>query len=150
ARPPSKVTLSFSENVQVQTGGIRVFNADGQRVDQGGASVSGQTVTMPLPELDNGAYVVTWRVVASDSHPVEGAFTFQIGQGGAGATSRQVQGLAKKLLSQQGGDRIVGVVTGAARFVVFTGLALLIGGVFFVVMVWPPARRSAAARRVVA
>ena len=33
-----------------------------------------------LPHLANGAYVVTWRVISADSHPVHGAFTFIVGQ----------------------------------------------------------------------
>jgi copper transport protein len=104
---------------------------------------------MALPRLGNGAYVVTWRVTSADSHPIRGAFTFQVGRGGTGATSPQVQGLADRLLSQQGGDQVVGILYGIARFVVFAGLALLVGAVFFSVVIWPDARSSPRAWRVV-
>jgi copper transport protein len=105
---------------------------------------------MPLPDLEDGSYVVTWRVTSADAHPISGAFTFQIGQGaGAGATSREVTGLADRLLAEQGGDQVVGAVYGVARFTVFAGLALLIGGAFFALAIWTPARTSRAARRVV-
>jgi len=148
-RAPTSVTLSFNEDVEVESGAVRLFDADGQRVDDGGVDVSGQTVTLPVPDLDKGPYVVTWRVTSADSHPVRGAFTFQVGQGGAGATSRQVQGLANRLLAAQGGDPVVGALAGLARVLVFAGLALLIGGAFFVTLIWPPGRTSKAARWVV-
>ncbi|HEY8218030.1 MAG TPA: FixH family protein [Acidimicrobiia bacterium] len=148
-RAPGQLTLSYTENVDVASGAIRVFDADGTRIDHGGVEASGRTVTLPLPRLGKGAYVITWRVTSADSHPIRGAFTFQVGQGGAGATSREVRGLADRLLSEQGGDQVVGALYGAARFLVFGGLAFLIGAVFFVVVVWPDARSSRRARRVV-
>jgi len=149
AQAPEQVTLTFTERVDVNSGAVRVFDSDAQRVDQGGVEASGRTVTLPLPELGNGAYVVTWRVTSADAHPISGAFTFQVGQAGAGATSRQVQGLADRLLSDQGGDAIVGALYGVARFVVFAGLALLVGALFFAVVIWPDARGSVALRRLV-
>jgi copper transport protein len=146
---PSEIKLNFTETVEAKGGAIRVFAADGERVDAGGAEVSGSTVRMPLPDLDDASYVVTWRVTSSDAHPVSGAFTFQVGQGaGAGATSREVTGLANRLLAEQGGDQVVGAIYGISRFTVFAGLSLLIGGAFFAFAIWPPARRVKAAKRV--
>ena len=113
ARPPEQVKLTFTEDVDVTGGAIRVFDADAERVDSGGVESTGRTVTLPLPSLDDGSYVVTWRVTSTDAHPIRGAFTFQVGQGGAGATSREVQGLADRLLAEQGGDQVVGAVYGA-------------------------------------
>jgi copper transport protein len=60
-----------------------------------------------------------------------------------------VQGLANRLLAEQGGDRVVGAIYGVSRFMVFAGLALLIGGAFFAFAIWPPARLSKGAKRVV-
>jgi len=150
-KSPPTITLNFSETVRAQNGGVRVFDTAGNRVDQGGVEVSGSTVRMPVPKLGNGSYVVTWRVISSDSHPIQGAFTFQVGTGGGpGATSREVTGLATRLLGAQGGDRVVGVAYGVVRGLVFAGLALLIGGAAFVAVVSPRARASKRARTIVA
>jgi copper transport protein len=149
---PTEIKLNFTEAVDAKGGAIRVFDADadGERVDEGSVEVSGSTVRKRLPGLDDGSYVVTWRVTSSDAHPISGAFTFQVGEGsGAGATSREVTGLANRLLAEQGGDQVVGAVYGVSRFVVFAGLALLIGGAFFALALWPPARHTKGARRVV-
>jgi copper transport protein len=151
ASSPANITLNFSENVRADNGGIRLFDSNGDRVDQGGTSVSGRTVRLPVPKLDDGSYVVTWRVISADSHPIQGAFTFQVGEGsGPAATSREVTGLANRLLGEQGGDAVVGATWGVVRGLVFAGLAILIGGAAFAAFVAPRARASKLARRLVA
>ena len=78
---PAAVTLQFSENVAVQPDGIRVLSGDGKRVDLGTASAQGAMATSPLNAgLPNGGYVVSWRAVSADGHPIRGSFTFSIGQ----------------------------------------------------------------------
>src|SRR3974390_1271478 len=79
ARAPSQITLTFNENVEVSLGAIRLFNCAGQRVTAGAprhAPTSDHVVMVSVPSINNGTYVVTWRVISADSHPVHGAFTF--------------------------------------------------------------------------
>ena len=78
-KPPSQVKLRFNEPVEVSLGGVRLFSSDRERVVTGSPEHPGGTqseVAVSLPQLDDGTYVVTWRVISADSHPVEGAFTF--------------------------------------------------------------------------
>lgn len=78
---PSAVTLQFTEGVTVQSDGIRVLDGQGNRADRGTATSNGQEATSPLkPKLAQGTYVVAWRVVSADGHPVRGAFNFSIGR----------------------------------------------------------------------
>ena len=49
SRAPRTITLNFNEDVEVESGAVRLFDSDGQRVDNGGVDVSGQAVTLPLP-----------------------------------------------------------------------------------------------------
>src|SRR5262249_44958703 len=37
------------------------------------------TLVVPLKKLDEGWYLVWWRVISADGHPVRGAFTFAVG-----------------------------------------------------------------------
>jgi copper transport protein len=131
-RSPKAITLDFNEPVEVKLGGVRVFDSRAKRVR---VSLSG---------LERDTYVVTWRVVSADSHPVRGAFTFSVGNGTL--SSRSADSLAARLLSNQGGSTAVGVVYAIARFLVFLGLALLVGGVAFLFAVWPSGRSSRVAR----
>ena len=145
--PPEELTLSFTENVEVSLGAVRVYDGDGDRLDTGSAAHpdgDGSLVQAGLGELTNGSYVVTWRVTSADSHPIQGAFTFQVGPE---ATAADVSSLADRLLSEQGGEPAVGLAYGVDRFLVFASIALLLGGVFFVAVISPPSRSRAATRR---
>ena len=148
-QPPKSLTLGFNESVEVALGAIRVFNSKGQRVDIGDTShPAGQQsrVQADLPNLDDDSYVVTWRVISADAHPVRGAFTFQVGKG---AAAGNLQGLTERLLANQGGDNTVGFLYAVARFGVFASLALLIGAAAFLILVWPGGRESKGAARLV-
>ena len=140
--PPTVVSLRYDEQVSYLPGAVRVYNERGAREDTG-------TITKPSPDvvqvgvrphLPDGAYVVTWRVISADTHPVEGAFTFQVGLL-ANATAPNVTGLAQNLLHNQGGSRSVGVVYGIVRGTYYTGIALLLGTLAFTMFVWGASRR---------
>ena len=148
---PKQVTLRYDQSVGVSLGSVRVFDQSGARVEIGSPHHPGgadDVVRVDLPHLSAGSYVVTWRVISADTHPVQGAFTFQLGANTA-VGSRQLQGLAGRLLSNQGGSTTVGVVYGIDRLLVFAALALLIGGAGLLVFVWPQGRASRRARRLV-
>lgn len=81
AEAPTEVVLTFTEPVTLPTGGLRVLDADAQRVDLGTIATADPTqvaVALP-PELPDGGYVVTYRAVSADSHPVAGVRTFTVG-----------------------------------------------------------------------
>jgi copper transport protein len=146
---PKDVTLRFSEPVEAALGAIRVYNSRGDELDIGNVSHPGgepSQVRASLPDLDDDSYVVTWRVLSADAHPVRGAFTFQLGEG---AAAGNLQGLTDRLLAEQGGDKAVGVLYAIARFTVFASLALLIGAAAFLVLIWPRARESKGVARIV-
>jgi copper transport protein len=148
-KAPKTVTLGFNESVEAALGAIRVFNSKGDRLDIGDVTHPGgqqSQVRAALPKLDNDSYVVTWRVISADSHPVRGAFTFQVGKG---APAGNIQNLTERLLANQGGDNTVGFLYAVARFTVFASLALLIGATAFLVLVWPAGRASKGAARLV-
>ncbi|MFO7777593.1 MAG: copper resistance protein CopC [Nitriliruptoraceae bacterium] len=81
AEAPSEVVLTFTEPVTLPSGGLRVLDGAAQRVDLGTVATAEATqvaVALP-PELPDGGYVVTYRVVSADSHPVGGVRTFTVG-----------------------------------------------------------------------
>lgn len=149
AASPSRVELRFSESVEVTLGGVRVYDSSGRRLDTGSPQHpggAGNQVAVALPRLPNGSYVVTWRVVSADSHPVRGAFTFSVGPL---ASARDVSGLSARLLDRQDGSTAVGVALGVVRFLVFASLVVVVGGTVFLVFVWPSGRGRRRARALV-
>ncbi len=140
--PPTAVTLRFDENVQVGLGGIRLFDSKSNRIETGRPTQIGSaaTVSVSVPKLNDGTYVATWRVISADGHPVQGAFTFSVGQ--VTSVGTNAQALANRLLSSQQGSRVVGVINGALRFVEFVAVGVMLGGFAFVLLCWPAGRRS--------
>jgi copper transport protein len=146
---PPAISLRFNESVEVSLGGIRLFDGSGNRIDIGAPehpNGDGNRVRSSIPKVDDGTYVVTWRVISADSHPVQGAFTFQVGAKGS---VKGADALAKRLLSNQGGSTTVGVVYAVDRVAIFATLALLIGGIVFLSVVFPAGRDSRRAQLIV-
>lgn len=143
AAAPKQVELTFGENVEISFGSIALFDESGNRVDIGTphhAPTSDHSVDVSLPNLKNGAYVITWRVISADSHPVHGAFTFTVG-----SSSVNADALATKLEAKSGGSETVGVIFGIARTALFAGIALFLGAVTFAAAVRPRGRRRSRA-----
>ena len=84
---PKTVSLRFNEAVETAFGSIRVYNCAGGRVDSGKIlrpTKDSVAVTVDRT-LARGTYTVTWRVISADSHPVAGAFVFNVKKANAGS-----------------------------------------------------------------
>ncbi len=150
---PERVVLRFSESVDVSDDAVEVLTAGGDRIDVGDPGhLDGErsSVAVDLPDVDDGTYVVSWRVLSSDSHPVSGAFTFGVGDAAAALSDVDAQALVDDALAGAGSDRLVGVSYGIVRFAAFAGLVVLVGGAVFVAALWPPGAEDPRARRILA
>ncbi len=129
--PPTSVDLTFNEAITLLPDSVRVFGPDGTQVDDGvighthdDAATAGVGVR---PDLPDGTYLVAYRVVSADSHPIEGAYTFVVGHPSrAPATAPPVDG-----------SRSVDVALGSARWLTYAGSSLGLGGLAFLVWCWP-------------
>ena len=80
--PPKEVALRYSEAVEPRFAIVSVTDASGSRETAGSPSRSpadADTLVVPLKRLHEGWYLVYWRVISVDGHPVRGAFTFAVG-----------------------------------------------------------------------
>lgn len=90
---PASLELTYSGDIMDVDGAnqVRVTNAAGESVTDGDPEVDGTVVTQALATAAaDDTYTVTWRVVSSDGHPIQGTFTYTVGQGGS-ATSATTQ-----------------------------------------------------------
>jgi copper resistance protein C len=76
---PREVSLTFTQNLEAAFSSVQVTDANGARVDQGKAVVSGNTMRIGLKSLPQGTYRVRWQAVSVDTHKMEGSFTFRVG-----------------------------------------------------------------------
>ena len=127
---PATITLTFTEPVEINLGGVRLFDGSGNEVDAGATGHPGghnSQVAVDVGELANGSYVVDWRVVSADSHPVQGAFTFQVGP-----TSNLQPGIITDIINSASTSRSASVALGVMRGLVIGAIAIVFGGLITV------------------
>jgi len=69
----------FTESVTLAGRGISVYGPDGKLASSGSARAVGNRLSIPLRDAGAGTYAVIWTVVATDTHPSRGEFTFSVG-----------------------------------------------------------------------
>ncbi|MGZ5366286.1 MAG: copper resistance CopC family protein [Aeromicrobium sp.] len=78
---PTEVTLEFSESV-ADPAYLVITAPDGSRVKVGEIGVLDKTVSATVAPVDmKGAFSMSYRVVTSDGHPVEGSTKFEVTEG---------------------------------------------------------------------
>jgi len=81
---PSEIDLIFSGQLLEGGAAVAVSDSDSHDWVVRAPAVEDSAVSVELDQvLPDGEYEVLWRVVSSDGHPISGAFTFQVGEGGS-------------------------------------------------------------------
>ncbi len=127
ATSPTDVSITFSESISATSGGLSVLDRDGVRVDGGTSTVvDGRTLTTTITRaLPDGTYVMTYRVLSADGHPVSGSSIFGVGSGAVDASAR-IGG---------SGDRPWQIVGGVSRAVMYLAALLAAGMAFFLAFI---------------
>lgn len=141
--PPDEIRLRFSERVTVAPEGVQLRDTNGGVVATEPPHTAAEdpaAVVLPVPaDLPEGGYVVTFRAISADSHPVSGAITFGVGVASEELTDADVAT----------DDPIVAAVFAGGRWISYAGLALLAGALSVFVLCWPGGWRNRRARRLV-
>jgi copper transport protein len=117
-RAPPALVLTFNEPISPLV--MRLLGPDGAPIALGSVGAENATITIPAPPtLTRGSYVLSWRVVSADGHPVGGTVLFSIGAPGA---KPDVVGDA---------DESVRALLWATKFALYVGLFVGVGGAFF-------------------
>ena len=128
-RQPQEVIFKFNQSVGGTLGAVRVYDAQGEEVDDLDVShPEGQEHWMGVglkPGLPDGTYTATYRVISADTHIVYGGLVFSIGHAGpapkvtvAGLIGRNESGEVTKVAFgavRGAGLRLAGAVHRRAR-----------------------------------
>ena len=121
---PSEVVANFNEGV----GPIffKVLDVKGQPVgDPGEIRLDGTKMILPLrATIPNGTYVLTYRVISADTHPVGATFGFSIGE-----PMKTVDATA-----DAGSRSIWSLAVGVNRWVLYAGMLWTAGTALFLLL----------------
>ena len=136
--PPPNVQLTYDEAVEPRFAIISVTNARGKQETTGPVSRSPanpDTLVVPLrPHLPEGWYLIYWRAISVDGHPVQGAFTYAVGPNPGPAPQFPVPSIAGSATSL---NLLI------ARWVMFLSVMSAIGLFVFRVLIARPVERRA-------
>src|SRR5215469_1973269 len=78
--PPSEVTIKYDAPIEKLFAQLAVIDSNGQNLADGAPTISddGYVLTVKLPRLKPGNYLVKWRVVGIDTHHTEGSYSFSV------------------------------------------------------------------------
>lgn len=117
-RPPENLTLRFSEPVSPLL--LNLIKPDRTSLTLADFEVADRSLRIFLPSsLLDGTYVLSWRVVSSDGHPIGGSVVFSVG----------IPSTAS-MPNFEGRDRSVPISIWIGKVAMYLGLFLGAGGAF--------------------
>lgn len=121
---PAAITLTFSEPVAVDDGGVRLLDAAGTELPSTSQAVDNRVVITPQ-SLGTGTVIVSWRVISADSHPIAGGLTFAVGQRSAATVA----------VPDAQSDLAVSVASAIVQAIAYLGVLAACGLIAFDVLV---------------
>jgi copper transport protein len=119
--PPQQVALVYSEAVEPRFAIVSVTDSNANPQTAGPphrSAGNADELDVPLKNLRRGWYLVVWRVISVDGHPVRGAFTFAVGPNPGPAPQFRIPSLSETAAT----PTLV-----AARWIVFLSFMAAIG-----------------------
>ncbi len=126
---PRELELAFNENVGPVL--FKVLDRTGKETGKPGEiRIDGNSLFLPLGEtLANGTYIVTYRVISADTHPVGGSFAFAVGEPVASGADAAASG---------GADSAWVLPTYLNRVLLYASMLLAAGSALrLLIMRWP-------------
>ncbi|WP_305784513.1 copper resistance CopC/CopD family protein [Symbioplanes lichenis] len=125
---PAEIVIRFTENIGAVPSRTQVLAPDGKRIT-GDVRAEGPLLRIAIRTADRplGTYLVSYRIVSADSHPVGGAMTFSVGAPSARPAESDPTGVHPSV-------EAAGPVL---RFLGYAGLTLTVGPALMLALLWP-------------
>jgi copper transport protein len=139
AAPPEAVTLVFNEPVAPLV--LRLFDPSGHATALSDVRQDGPRLVVAVPrDRGEGTFVVSWRVVSADGHPIGGAFGYSVGR---------ADGAARAAL-ESAASAPVRVAIWLTRVALYVALFAGAGGAVFAAWIAAPCARAGGIETIVA
>lgn len=127
---PRQVVLVFSEPVRPVTARLQVLAPDGKRITDATPYAEGNTVVIPIrvPDRPLGTYLVSYRIISADSHPVGSGYTFSVGAPSATVPT----------IDTDGQHSSVTAAVLVSKYLGYVGVVLAVGPAVLLALLWPP------------
>jgi putative copper export protein/methionine-rich copper-binding protein CopC len=133
--PPRQLTLTFTEDVSARDSAVRV-GADHLPLSRPHGKPDVLVADASRLRL-SGDVVVSWRSVSEDDgHAESGVIHFRVGPSATPAATPAATSAATSAVRPTTGSAVRNVSI-AVRLIGYLGMALLVGGLAFVALVWP-------------
>jgi copper transport protein len=128
AGAPDEITVTFTERITPVPDRTQVLAPDGKRIT-GAVTATGATLRIKVRHADQplGTYLVSYRIISGDSHPVGGALTFSVGAPSARPPESDPGSVHPS----------VAAAVPAIKFVGYAGLTLILGPALLLALLWP-------------
>ena len=128
ASAPAEITVTFSEGITAVADRTQVLAPDGKRIT-GTVTASGATLRIGIRRADQplGTYLVSYRIISGDSHPVGGAMTFSVGAPSARPPESDPDSVHPS----------VAAAVPTIKFIGYAGLTLIVGPALLLALLWP-------------
>jgi copper transport protein len=127
ASAPAELRLVFDEPVRLVS--FRLIDAEGRTLlDEASARALDRSIVATAPhDLRPGVYVLSWRVVSADGHPIGGSLRF-----GVGSEATAIAAGEEARDPREAGWRIAAATI---RFLLYTAIVAAAGGAAFLALV---------------
>ena len=128
---PDNLTIEFNEPIVANLSRIDLLTQSGEAVQTGPLQlmdVDGRIAAVSLPDLEPGAYLVSWQVLSGvDGHTTSGTFAFGYGVAATAVTTTENTVTAQ-----------ISPLSATSRWLTLIGIALLMGLFAYRLIVWNP------------
>jgi copper transport protein len=126
---PAEILVTFSEQVTPVAGKIKVISPQSKDIATGQATVAGRVLHIPVrTDVPRGTYLVSYRVISADSHPVGAGYSYSVG---APSTTGSAVGDTGHT------NRAVAIGESVAQYLSYAGLVLIAGPALMLFAFWP-------------
>lgn len=80
AQAPANVALDFKGNIRLTQVTLKHSDQNEADLDLDGFNGFISDYTIPVPSMGPGTYVIEWRGLSDDGHPMNGTFSFTVAE----------------------------------------------------------------------